>query len=203
MSQKFFEYNFRCAVVPAQAGQASCMLKTGSGLQNRDARSSPWDRALPEGNRAFWDRHHWSVSLLRHHGGISDGLGLHSFPGSTIALPPRPGVRHLAAQICVSRSPAKLMPRAGSVCNECRRIARPARTNPHRKITACDFPNSGYELADRPSAAGAEIKHRIFRASEQHAQSLDVRIREIGYMDVVAHPRAICRRIVITVNREA
>jgi hypothetical protein len=37
MSQEFFEYNFRGAVVPAQAGQASCMLKIGSGLQNSQA----------------------------------------------------------------------------------------------------------------------------------------------------------------------
>src|SRR4029077_1334162 len=37
---------------------------------------------------------------------------LHSFPGSAAALPPRPGVRHLAGKVRVLRSPAKLTLRA-------------------------------------------------------------------------------------------
>ena len=127
---------------------------------------------------------------------------MHSFPDSTVALSPSPGMHHLGRKVGIPRLPAKLVARAGGVGNKGRRIARPPRTDPDRKSAAGDLPDAGDQLANGPAAPGAEIERRTLCAVEQCAYCVDVSIGEIGHMDIIAHASAIGGRIIITVNCE-
>ena len=102
----------------------------------------------------------------------------------------------------IPRPPGKLVARTRSVGNQNRRIARTGRTHQHRNVAARHIADAGDELAYRPAAAGAEIERRALCTIEQRAYRINVRIRQIGHMDVVAHAGAVCGWLTIAENRE-
>ena len=103
----------------------------------------------------------------------------------------------------IPRPPGKLVARTRSVGNQNRRIARTGRTHQHRNVAARHIADAGDELAYRLAAAGAEIERRALCTIEQRAYRINVRIRQIGHMDVVAHSCAVCGRIIVAENRKA
>lgn len=94
-------------------------------------------------------------------------------------------MRDLRREVWIARPPAKLMVRARGIGNQTRRITGPARADLYGKLAPGDFPNTGDQLPDRPASPGTKIERRTFRAVEQCPHGSNVRVRKIGYMDVI------------------
>jgi hypothetical protein len=99
--------------------------------------------------------------------------------------------------------PTEFLPRAGGVGNQNRRIARPAWTDMHRHVAIGDTAHAIDDLAHRPAVAGAEVERRTRRPVGQRAQRRDMRRRQVGDVNVIAHARAVWGRIIIAEDGEA
>src|SRR5215213_9384474 len=114
---------------------------------------------------------------------------------------PHPAPRGLdyRAQVLEAWRPAQLAPNLPGACDEHRRVAGTARADADVYVAARHVARGVYDLSDGVAfAAAAEVVDGAALAED--GERGDVRAREVDDVYVVAHARAVARRVVFAVD---
>src|SRR5438128_3826631 len=116
---------------------------------------------------------------------------------------PAPGRFHNRVELGKARRPVQLASSFGRRSEQNRRIAGAARRQRPRYGSTC-YPLDGTDdLLDRVRTAGAEIVSGRDISFHDSLERLDMRVGEVGDMDVVPQTGAVRRWVIIAVNFEA
>ena len=110
---------------------------------------------------------------------------------------PAPGRTDDVIEAFVARFPSEFISNPAGIGDKYRRVAGTSSFCPGRNRMAGDLPRGLDDLADRITAAVAQIIGRIASAIEQGLQRQQVRPGEVGDMDIVAQAGTVRRGVIL------
>src|SRR5947209_8481105 len=116
-------------------------------------------------------------------------------------LEPAPSALDQLADVRALGDPAELARNLVGVGVELRRIPRPAQAHVHLKIARHDGPRGFDDLLYAVAATDTEVIDEVLAWTER-SRDEHVRFDQIFDMNVVAHARAVRRRIVFAEDRD-
>src|SRR5580658_1117597 len=116
-------------------------------------------------------------------------------------LPPLPSRRNDGAQVGLAGCPAESRFRFRGISDQARRIAWARRLEANANVAPGDLPRAFDDLQNRITVPRAEIQKIGFAVAAQMPERTNVRVGEIGHMDVIANRSTVRRWIVLAEHR--